>query len=291
MTRYLMMLAVIAVALAATMGALRDAEAQEWVAVAASHAIPNGDGRRGEIAPRWITWATGAGDSKAAAEADALRNCEADLNYTSSKSWMCESTQVLGFSEGCAAVAISDTECGDERCRTRGYGVQISDTREKAIVGAMEICESEPASEGACSVATRTRQRPGVDPNFLGGGDPGVICVGTDDATEWGVVYSDYHGSTWAFESASTRMEAAYNAWRRVGSPDSSGYNIKVFADACVALAVGVYSDGSGVPIRYPEVGSTEEEAMAGAMRRCNDSRGGCRPAETFCLGPARGGE
>ena len=165
MTRYFKTLVVVVVALMATVGGLRDAEAQEHGAFALGF---YGIGEASATA-----WAFDYGDSAAAAENAAGRRC-GDLLGNWCGTWR------TTFTNSCYAVAMS--ECVVEGCVRPAYGVAGGSSRNEASTAAIAMCESKASSAGAsgtCRVATSDQ------------GEPGVVCVGDAAAGTSGVVAVD----------------------------------------------------------------------------------------------------
>ena len=146
MTRYLKMLAMAFVALAAAAGGSRDAQSEEWGALAF------GSSGRG------VAWAFSSRDSERAADTAAVNRCQRLLGSS------CESWGT--FVNSCGAIAVS--ECPRDSCSRPAYGFATRGNRSEATRAAIAQCERATSASisGTCRVSTSDQ------------GEAGVICVG-----------------------------------------------------------------------------------------------------------------
>ena len=318
MIRYLVALVV---ALMATVGGSRDAQAQEHGAFALGF---YGTGEASATA-----WAFDHGDSAAEAQDAADMRCRELLGEVTDGYGLCR-TWRTSFANSCYAVAVG--ECL-EGCVRPAYGVAGGSSRNEASTAAIAMCENAASSGGAagtCRVATSDQ------------GEPGVVCVGdaaggtvetaaspgAGSSAEWGAlafglkkhnrdVSDDAALWAWAFDYGDSKAAARDAAWRRCN--DLFGgfvceMYVRSFANSCAAIAVSECpSGGSSGLCRWPAHGfaggGTGQEAATEAIAACEsaarqhaagggvDVSGTCRVATSdqgepgvVCVGDAAGG-
>ena len=154
MTGYLRMLVALVVALMATVGEPRDAEAEaeEWIALAV--------GVSDDPTERRFVWAFEVGASAEATAVAAVRPC-APLAY--------EAACATEANPGVSCVAFAASECTGS-CTQPTSGIASGSTRNEAMTLAVERCEANvnasayPEEAGTCRVSAS------------GEGEPGVVC-------------------------------------------------------------------------------------------------------------------
>ena len=147
MIRYLKTLAMIGIAFAIAAGGSRNAEANEWGALAFGES------------QTYTAWAFASGASEWEAESAAVNRCQQLLGA------YCESWGA--FANACGAIAVS--ECPSGSCSSPAYGFAGRSTRSEATRAAIAQCEqaaSSPGTSGTCRVSTSRH------------GEAGVFCVG-----------------------------------------------------------------------------------------------------------------
>lgn len=266
MTRYLGTLAAAVTVFAMAAFELRDAEAQEWGALA------HGQSSAG------VTWTFGYGDSGEAAQRAAMSRCDRLIGDSCSVR--------RAFSRSCTAIAV--TECSGE-CRVPAYGTAPGKTESEARAGAVAQCEnaarrSLPEMAGTCRVRT------GVQ------GEPGAVCVGGPRKARYGALLGRRGEQGWAFGFGDTYAAAVRDAQSRCGGNCYGPGDDDDFVTGDVTD--GYFNNLEGSPTRCAAValtptggwgilnGRTRSEAIARAISECERIGGGvCHLAAVECLG------